>query len=169
MNPNEIYTVRKERPHASNKDYQLNRGREPPTDEEFRTYFYACDEVCMKLRFDILRILHECRGRNPCRPSQILECFPKRMMKWEFGADKMNEEAWGLDATFQVAFLKVALYHLLILMWPLTFWGVWLKKWPRDWQNASVPFFAVMVMLSLFWLPFAHRAGSRGQRKHKIL
>ena len=63
---------------------------------------------------------------------------------------------------FGVSFYKVALYHLLILAGPLAFWGLWLKKWPTDWQNASVPFFAVVVLLSLFWFPFAHVAREKG-------
>ena len=33
--------------------------------------------------------------------------------------------------------------------------GVWLRVWPVDWQDVSVRFFAVMVRLSLLWVPLA--------------
>lgn len=50
--------------------------------------------------------------------------------------------------------MSVVIYHALILAMPMTFWGLWLRSWPKDWQNASVPFFAVMVLVSLFWAVF---------------
>lgn len=49
------------------------------------------------------------------------------------------------------------MYHLLIFAAPVVFWILWIRRYPTDWQNASVPFFAAAVMLSLFWLPFAYR------------
>ena len=122
----------------------------------------------MKARVDILRIFHECNGRNYCGKTRVLARLPKRCRQWEINNDEEKEEAWGLHALFGVSFSKVALYHLLIFSGPMTFWGLWLRRWPRDWQNASVPFFAVVVLLSLFWLPFAHNAGSKRERKHKI-
>lgn len=54
---------------------------------------------------------------------------------------------------------------MLILVGPIVFWGLWLKEWPSDWQNASVPFFAVVVLLSLFWLPFEHATSPADERR----
>lgn len=168
-NPNEILAGPEELPAASDKDYHFNADRDPPILESlFHTNFYGCKKACMKARLDILRIFHECNGRNHCGKCRILERLPKRRRQWQIGNDEEKEEAWGLHAVFGVSFYKVALYHLLILAGPLTFWGLWLEKWPMDWQNASVPFFAVVVLLSLFWLPFAHRAGARKEKKYKM-
>ena len=49
--------------------------------------------------------------------------------------------------------------------WTYYLLGLWLKKWPSDWQNASVPFFAVMVLLSLFWLPLVHNGNTMDRRR----
>ena len=126
----------------------------------------GCNKVCVKSKLDILEFFHECKGRNHCGKYQVLQHLPKRRKIWQIDNDGEKDEAWGLHAEFDVSFLKVALYHLLILSGPLTFWGMWLRMWPTDWQNASVPFFAVAVLLSLFWLPFAHKNQSR--EKHKM-
>ena len=148
------------------EDYQLDRTQDPPIpDGLFRPYFYGCNQVCRKATLDVFQLFHECTGRNSCGKFRILERLPKRRKKWEIDRDEESDEAWGLHVSFCVAFYKVALYHLLILAAPLTSWGLWLRKWPSDWQNASVPFFAVMVLLSLFWLPFAHKVGSEEMKQ----
>ena len=56
------------------------------------------------------------------------------------------------------------MYHSLKLAAPIIFWGLWLKSWPRDWQNPSVPFFPVIVLLSLFKLPFSHKRSSTEEK-----
>ena len=168
-NPNEIVVGPKELPLETDTDYQYTTNRIPPVLESvFNLNFHACDKACIKTRLDILALLHECGGRNHCGKYRVLERLPKRLRKWEIDRDEEKDEAWGLHVAFGVSFYKVVLYHLLILAGPVTSWGIWLRKWPRDWQNASVPFFAVVVLLSLFWLPFAHRAASKRDQKSKL-
>jgi len=140
-------------------DYQFCAGRNPPIlSDVFTTYFFGCSKTCIKAQLDILSIVHECNGRNHCGKYKYLERLPKRRTKWGVGSDEEKDEAWGVNALFRVSFAKVVLYHLLILAAPMTFWGLWLEKWPMDWQNVSVPFFAVVALLSLFWLPLVPRA-----------
>ena len=96
----------------------------------------------------------------------MLEQLPRRRKRWDYHLEEETDEAWGIHVVFAVSFLRVMIYHILILAGPMIFWGLWIQKWPRDWQNASIPFFDVVVLLSLFWLPFAHRIEER--RKEKI-
>ena len=151
-----------EMPPSGDPDYYYNANRFPPVlDSVFHANFYGCKKACIMSRLDILGLLHQCKGRDHCGRYQVLDRLPKRVRQWEIDRDDEKEEAWGLNAVFAVSFYRVMLYHMLILAGPAVFWGLWLKKWPTDWQNASVPFFAVVVLLSLFWLPFAHNAKSR--------
>lgn len=152
----------KEIPSPQDPDYYYyNQSREPPVlSTVFNANFYGCTKPCIKSQLDLLCLFHQCKGRNRCGKYRVLEHLPKRRKKWEIDQDAEKEEAWGLNAVFAVSFYKVILYHMLILAGPTISWGLWLKKWPTDWQNASVPFFAVVVLLSLFWLPFAHNAKS---------
>ena len=165
-NPNEILAGPEELPSAADKDYNFNASRNPPIiDSVFHSNFYGCKKACIKAQLDILCLFHECMGRNHCGKYRVLERLPKRQKKWEIDRDEEKDEAWGLNAVFGVSFCKVALYHLLILTGPSTFWGLWIKKWPTDWQNASVPFFAMVVLLSLFWLPFSHKFKEKTQKR----
>ncbi len=154
-------------PSAKNQDYVYNSSRNPPIlSTVFSANFYGCKKSCIKSQLDLLCLIHECRGRNHCGKYRVLDRLPKRQRKWEIDRDEEKEEAWGLNAVSAVSFYKVTLYHMLILAGPTVFWGLWLKKGPTDWQNASVPFFAVVVLLSLFWLPFAHNV-SPAKRKRR--
>lgn len=157
VNPNEIIVGPQETPRPQNQDYDFCADRSPPIlNTVFNLNFYGCQKACIKSQLDLFCLLHNCKGRNHCGKHRILERLPKRRRKWDIDRDEEAEEAWGLNTVYAVSFYKVTLYHLLILMGPIIFWGLWLRKWPSDWQNASVPFFAVAVLLSLFWLPFAH-------------
>ena len=172
-NPNEIMPGPKEMPSLLNRDYEYNASRNPPIlSTVFNANFYGCKKACIKSQLDLFCLLHQCKGRNHCGKYRILERLPKRRRKWDVDRDEEGEEAWGLNAVFAVSFYKVTLYHMLILVGPIVFWGLWLKKWPSDWQNASVPFFAVVVLLSLFWLPFEHATstadGKRGSKYKSI-
>ena len=153
-------------PTPENRDYQYNISRDPPIlSTVFNANFYGCKKACMKSQLDLLCLLHQCKGRNHCGKYRVLERLPKRRRKWDIDRDEEVEEAWGLNTVFAVSFFRVTLYHLLILVGPIIFWGLWLKKWPSDWQNASVPFFAVVVLLSLLWLPLVHNGNSMDRRR----
>lgn len=157
-NPNEILAGPEELPPIANTDYLFNPTRNPPILEKvFATNFYGCKPACIKAHLDILCLLHECHGRNHCGKHRVLERLPRRRRKWEIDRDEETDEAWGLNAIFGVSFFKVVAYHVLILTAPVVFWILWIRRNPGDWQNASVPFFAAAVLLSLFWLPFAYR------------
>ena len=93
----------------------------------------------------------------------MLERLPRRRRKWDVDRDTETDEAWGLNVVFGISFLKVVIYHFLIFAAPLGFWTFWLARFPKDWQNASVPLFAAVVLLNLFWLPF----GSRFEEKRR--
>ena len=160
-NPNEIMPGPEELPPLSNQDYKYLASRNPPILRTvFNANFYGCSKACIVSQLDLLCLFHECTGRNHCGKYRILKRLPKRQRPWEIDRDDENEEAWGLNVAFGVSFFRVAVYHLLILAAPTTFWGLWLRSWPRDWQNASVPFFAVVALLSLFWLPFSQNKSS---------
>lgn len=168
-NPREIMPGPEEMPSVTDLDYRFDDDRYPPVlSSVFTAGFYGCNKACIKSRLDVMSIFHECKGRNRCGKFRVLQRLPKRLRKWDVESDEDKDEAWGLNVAFGVSFYRVALYHMLILVGPTTFWGIWLKKWPTDWQNASVPFFAVVVLLSLFWLPFAHSADARGRQKLKM-
>ncbi len=148
-------------PPTDDPDYYDNENRLPPVlNCVFNANFYGCKKACITSRLDRLGLFHQCKGRDHCGSHQVLDRLPKRVRKWEIDQYDEKEEVWGLNAVFAVSFYRVMLYHVLILAGPVLFWGLWLKQWPTDWQNASVPFFAVVVLLSLFWLPFAHNAKS---------
>ncbi len=149
-----------------NRDYKFNLSRNLSIlSSVFNAKFYGCKKACVKAQLDLLCLFHECKGRNYCGNYRTLERLPKRRSKWEIDRDEEEEEAWRLNTAFAVVFYKTTLYHMLILAGPIVFWGLWLQKWPSDWQNASVTVFAVAVLLSLFWLPFAHKAGLAESRR----
>lgn len=140
-------------------EYYSCSPRDPPILRDvFTAHFYGCNKACIKAQLDILSIVHGCSGRNHCGKYRYLARLPRKRTKWDVGSDEETEEAWGINALYRISFIKVVFYHLLILVGPIIFWGLWLRRWPRDWQNASVPFFAVVVLLSLFWLPLVHNA-----------
>jgi hypothetical protein len=79
-----------------------------------------------------------------------LERIPKRKYAFEVTGDK-REFAWGLEAKYSISFLRMVIYHLLILGGTFAFWTWWQLGHPDDLQNASTPFATVAVLLSLFW------------------
>ena len=165
-NPSEILAGPQELPSVTDPDYQFHADRDPPIlAEAFSASFYGCKKACIKSRLDMLSLFHECKGRNHCGKYRVLERLPKRRKEWEIDQDQEKDEAWGLNAVLGISFCKVVLYHVLFFAGPMTFWGCWLKKWPTDWQNASVPFFAMMMLLSIFWFPFTHNPKSAHRDK----
>lgn len=159
-NPDEIWPGPGGLPSKLNPDYVFESGRDPPIGEDvFNTNFYGCwHKTCLKSRIDVLRMFHECRGRKNCGHFKVLRYIPKRKRQWNISLDEETDEAWGIQATFGISFCRVALYHLLILSGPATFWGLWLRQWPTDWQNASVPLCTTVALVSLFWLPLLQNA-----------
>jgi len=79
-----------------------------------------------------------------------LKRIPKRKSEVE---SKINgrEEVWGLQAQHAISFVRVLVYHCLILGGPIAFWAWWLVKHPGDLQSAAVPLSTCLTLLSLFW------------------
>ena len=76
--------------------------------------------------------------------------------------DEAGEEvAFGIEADYMVCFKRLAIYHLLLIIGPVIFWGVWMWKHPGDWQNASVPLLAVIALMTVFWFMFDRRVPIR--------
>jgi hypothetical protein len=144
-------------PKASDKNYHYRPKpveHEPPvSSHEFYHHFYACYGRCASSRIAFLRSFHKCR--RPCRYSQeAIDRIPKKISKLEESGD-VREFFWGIFAVERISFLMVTVYHILILIPPLVFWCLWLFSWGHsgDLQNASVPFFTALSLLSLFWFP----------------
>jgi hypothetical protein len=86
-----------------------------------------------------------------------LQRIPKRDIEvMEHGDER--DLFWGLLAVDEISFFVVAIYHVVLLLPSLLFWVYWmLVGHPADFQNASVPFFAGLGCLSLFWFPLLQR------------
>jgi predicted negative regulator of RcsB-dependent stress response len=61
------------------------------------------------------------------------------------------EEAWGLRACFALNFVRVMLYHCLVMVGSLVFWIWWQYNHPGDFQNASIPFMATVTTIAVIW------------------
>lgn len=120
-------------PHADNP---------PISQHEFEVAFASCSDHCK------LALLHDCQ-RIPDR-DLALKCIPKRRLEVEIKTDE-REHIWGLQAQHVISFLRVLLYHCLILSGTFGFWAGWLVKHPNDLQNAAIPLTTALALLSLFW------------------
>ena len=113
----------------------------PPVPQDaFDALVYTCKPSCAWI------LPHDCF--NPSSSAAYIERVPKRER------DFMNDHGspiWGFAAVYSVCWLRVALYHVIMVFGPLVFWLCWLKVHPGDWQNAAVPITVVLGSLSLFW------------------
>lgn len=83
-----------------------------------------------------------------------LKRIPKR--KWEVETKtEEREHVWGLKTQHVISFLRVLVYHCLVLSGSFGFWAWWLVKHPDDVQSAAVPFhngpYASLFVLERFW------------------
>ena len=123
---------------------------------EFKLCLTACSEGCIKRFFvpwhDCYRLPPECR-----RLSRI----PKKKTQFDLiSGIGCGEVAFGLEADYNVSFLYVLIYHMLLIIPAIGFWVFWLLNHPGDLQNASVPFFTVLSITGLFWATYAKELGS---------
>jgi hypothetical protein len=122
--------------------------KDPPIlEHEFYERFYGCPN-CMAAGF---MLSHKCSHFCPATIDR-LDRIPKRVEPFELETQG-QEDAWGLHAVEFISAVRVVLYHILALLGPLIFWYLWLWYWNHeaDLQNASVPFFSMISLLSLFW------------------
>jgi hypothetical protein len=105
-----------------------------------------CKESCL------LSFFHDCVELRT--GTTILRRIPKRRQALQL---KVNdpEEAWGLNAHYTPHFLRVFLYHCLVLAGTFAFWTWWLVIHPNDLTNASIPFTAAATIIALFWSSLA--------------
>jgi hypothetical protein len=152
--PDEIYRGPEEFPPQHNQDYLFARGPEPHFyDDIFKAKFYGClSATCWKAQMKILCLIHQCQGRTNSGYYDVLQCLPKRKQAWGLDHSGDTPEAWGLHASLSLCFFRILIYHIVILTGPAAFWGWWLHQWPTDWQNATVPMFLSLALLSPFWL-----------------
>jgi hypothetical protein len=126
----------------------------PPIDrDEFKVRFYNCFNGGSRHK----HYLRACR-KAFCRNNDVLECIPKRNRR--VIEDGLHRETfWGLQAREELSFIRVAVYHVLLIAIPFVFLGLWLSVMGHqgDLQDAAVPITVLGVLLSLFWFPLFHR------------
>lgn len=137
----------------------------PITRHEFKRRFYGCFKCGS---------WHKCKSakcQRRCRPKgTALERIPKRDRRlMEDGSDR--EIYWGILAVETHSFIRVLMYHVLFLLGPLMFWGLWLSvmKHSADLQNASLPLTVFVGFLSVFWAVLGnHRDPHYGRHRGKL-
>jgi hypothetical protein len=120
----------------------------PP--KEFTRRFYAC-YGCPP----IPAIFHQCkRFTEHCKDT--LDRFPKCRFEFDISKGGSRDKFWGIYAHEDIAFARVAVYNLLCMAPPLVFFFEWLLGWKHtgDLQDASIPLFVMLALLSLFWSLF---------------
>lgn len=144
-------------PHDSDHDYEFKKvGFKPPVSsrqshrriyhcykggKRHNHFFRPCKQKCSDAKDALLRI-------------------PKRK---ERVAEKVDEDKenilWGLQAIEGISFVRICLCHAVFVSCPFIFWGLWLTIMGHegDLQNASIPFLAVLGILSIFWFLLGHR------------
>ena len=126
---------------------------------EFKLCLTAYSEDCIKRLFipwhDCYMLPPECR-----RLSKI----PKKKAQFDLLSSIVyGEVAFGLEADYNVSFLYVLIYHMLLIVPAFGFWIFWLMTNPGNLQNASVPFFTVLSAIGLFWATYAKGVGATGR------
>lgn len=67
--------------------------------------------------------------------------------------------AFGIEANYFLSHTTLLVYHLLFILPGFVFWGYWLRYNPGDYQDASVPLFAIVVLIGTVWGLFGKRIG----------
>ena len=79
------------------------------------------------------------------------ERTPKKKSLWALDC-KGDSEAWGLEAGYQISFMHVATYHVIMIAAALGFWAYWMAKNPGSkMESGAVPLTIVLGLLSAFW------------------
>lgn len=50
-----------------------------------------------------------------------------------------------------LSFVRVSIYHIIPILSGFAFWVYWMKHYPKDLQNASVPLFTICMLLGTSW------------------
>ena len=141
----------------------------PITPHEFRRRYYSCHGNCPVSRSSLLCYFHRCK--KPCRLRlDAVDRIPKRTSRLEMEGDARSS-FWGLYAVERISFLKIAVYHSIIIIPSLIFMFLWLSYWGHsgDLQNASVPLLCGLALLSLLWFSAISIRGLQPSEQLKTL
>jgi hypothetical protein len=121
----------------------------PPISEiEFRSRFYTCDNLNLP---SYIHYLHKCyRLDSTC--TKVLALLPKRTSRLDLDTNERTY-FWGLYAREAPAVARVFFYTVVCIIPMILFFFMWLFGWKHaaDLQNASVPLFATLALLSILW------------------
>ena len=76
-----------------------------------------------------------------------------------------DELAFGLCPVYNISFLAVFTYHILLILPAFGFWVYWLVHNPGDLQNASVPLMTVITIIAGFWATVAAVGPARAPKE----
>jgi hypothetical protein len=140
----ELARICHELPHDSEYHYQPRppaQHDDPPIvpHEFYRRFYYV--KTCL-----------------PLPQNEALSRIPKRRKHFQVDLHVGGrEDMWGLHAEVRPFFWMVAAWMLIILVGGFVFWGWWMSRHLGDWQNASVPFTAVLGCMMMLLLPLNER------------
>ena len=121
--------------------------------------FYINFHRCMRGGDSHRHLLPWLPCHQPCNRfpgiDAAVQRIPKRDRPLEAADIAERKRLWGLVAMERVSTTRVAIWHLIILSGPFTFWFVYMCYIGErtDLQNASVPVTVVISLVSLFWVP----------------
>jgi hypothetical protein len=145
--------------HPPHKDHYVYDPK-PPTAklplisrQAFKACLKACDDNCHWCLLP--SFLHETRplGTN----MEYWKRLPKRKSELKLYQRNPDRVAFGIVADHDISFAGLIAYHVLAFSPTLWFWAYRLEYHPGDYQNASVPFFALMALITPFWAIFIWR------------
>ena len=115
---------------------------------EFKLYLSACITNCKMASF-LPSFWHDCFVPPP--EAKLLQRIPKKRSRLCLSGQGCEDVAFGLEAEYVISFISVIAYHLLLIVPAFGFWAYWLLQRPGDLQNASVPVFTVIAIITVFW------------------
>lgn len=118
----------------------------PISEEQFRDRFYDCHDC----RPGTWHFSGLCLSRTQhCKDNDLLLAkVPKRDSDMN-EAEPGEEPYWGLLAVEDISFMRVMVYHLLALLGPVVFWGIWQSRNPDDIQDSSAPLVVALTSAAL--------------------
>ena len=139
-------------------DYEYNP-RPPPvkppiSPDTFAALLGACDRLCSWSFLPIwmhkchhIRADSRCLVRIPQKKSAYLTGTLAHVSQGNFA----EPVAFGIQANYMLSFARVFTYHIIPILGGFAFWIWWLRHYPSDLQNASVPLFTIGMLLGTSW------------------
>ena len=122
--------------------------KNPPINPKlFAICLKACDAKCY---WSLLpSFLHKCRPLP--YNSHKWKRIPRKKGAFNACPCQPEEVAFGIEADYAMSFAVLFVYHLILIFSAFGFWVHWLRYHPGDLQNASVPTFTVLALITAFW------------------